>query len=142
MIRPCSGCGTKNRIPAKRLGDAARCGQCGGAIETLESPYEINSPEALDELVADSPWPVLVDFWADWCGPCKAMAPELAKLAKAERGHLVVAKVNTDKLQSVAARFSIRSIPTLMLFEHGAESKRLMGARPAATLKSELGLSV
>jgi thioredoxin 2 len=91
-----------------------------------------------DELVRDSPLPVLVDFWATWCGPCRAVAPELVKLASARAGRLVIAKVDTDVLADVAGRFGIRSIPTLILFRQGAEVKRLTGAMPAEAIEAQI----
>ena len=90
--------------------------------------------EQFEALVGQSKLPVLVDFWADWCGPCKMVAPELEKVAARAQGQVVVVKVNTEYLQPTAAKFRITSIPTLVLMHDGLEADRLMGARPSADI--------
>jgi len=107
MIRACPSCGAKNRIPDDRLDQKASCGRCKTALLPLVEPVEVPSTRAFDELVTGSPLPVLVDFWAPWCGPCRAVAPELRKLAKSFSGRLVVAKVDTDSLPDLAARYDV-----------------------------------
>jgi thioredoxin 2 len=84
---------------------------------------------------------VLVDFWAAWCGPCRAVAPEVEKLARQHHGRLIVAKVDTDARPELGARYGIRSIPTLILFRDGGEAKRLSGAMPASAMAAQLGLA-
>lgn len=123
-------------MPAARLSSAARCGRCKQAL----SPIAVGSAEDFDELISQSPVPVVVDFWAGWCAPCRMIAPELEKLAAAHHGELVIAKVDTEALPQVAARHRIRSIPTLMLFRDGAPARTVAGAMPAAQIASGLGL--
>ncbi len=139
MIIECPSCGSANRVPAKRLSEHPRCGKCKGAIPT-EKPLAVRSTAEFDELVADSPHPVLVDFWAPWCGPCRVVAPQLEVLAKKKRGSVVVAKVNTDDLPELGSRFQVRSIPTMILFAGGRESRRVSGAMPADQIAQSVGL--
>lgn len=140
MIRACPNCGASNRVPAERLGDAPKCGRCKTAMGLPNAPFEIDTAGEFDALTSGSPLPVLVDFWAAWCGPCRVVSPEVAKLAHQYQGRVIVAKVNTDRLQNVAARFGIRSIPTLILFRGGEEAKRVSGAMTAAQLAAQLAL--
>lgn len=140
MIIECAACNQSNRLPAARLTDRAKCAGCKSPLLPLGRPITVGSVEDFDELVRDAPAPVLVDFWADWCAPCHAVAPELAKIASERVGELIVAKVDTEALQPVAARFGIRSIPTMILFKEGREAKRLSGAMPASTILQQLAL--
>jgi thioredoxin 2 len=140
MIVECGACQTKNRVPAQRLGDSSHCGRCKAALSPLQQPLAINSPADFDELTGQSDLPVLVDFWAAWCGPCRAVAPELEKLAQQKRGALVIAKVDTEAVPALAARFGIRSIPTLMLFRDGKLQKQVAGAMSAPQLAQAFDL--
>jgi thioredoxin 2 len=140
MIVACPACDAKNRVPPQRLGDTAHCGRCKQTLAPLSAPLAVESPEAFEELTRESSLPVLVDFWAAWCGPCRAVAPELEKLARQKSGALVVAKVDTEALPQLAARFGIRSIPTLMLFRDGKLEKQVAGAMSAPQLTQAFGL--
>lgn len=139
MIVGCPACKRSNRLPAARLGDRARCAACKSPLLPLDHPVPVSSASDFDELVENAPGPVLVDFWADWCGPCRMLAPELEKVAKAREGRLVVAKVDTEALPEVAGRFGIRSIPTMIVFRRGREAERLTGLMPAATILQRVG---
>jgi len=130
----CASCSTANRVPAQRLGDDPKCGKCG-------APLLDGTPVALDEARFDSfigrnELPVLVDFWADWCGPCHAMAPAFERAAGELKTRVRFAKLNTEDAQQVAARFGIRSIPTLILFRGGSEVARVSGAMDARSIAS------
>lgn len=120
--------------------DRARCAACKSPLLPPHAPLAVASTADFDELVRDAHAPVLVDFWAAWCGPCRTVAPELDKLAEQHAGRVVVAKVNTEALPDVAGRFGIRSIPTMILFRDGRESARLSGAMPASAIASRLAL--
>ena len=138
VIAACANCGTKNRIAYERLGDAVQCGQCKQSITAPNEPIEVRQAVDFDRLVAKSSLPVLVDYWAPWCGPCRMVAPELQKVAARQAGQAIVVKVNTDELSDLGQRFGIRSIPTLAVFGGGKELARESGARPAEAIEAFL----
>jgi len=138
IIETCAACGQKNRRAYDHLGDAARCGRCKAALPPLDAPIDIASTADFDRLVARSSVPVLVDYWAPWCGPCRMVAPEVAKVAARNGGRAIVAKVNTDVLGDLGQRFGIRSIPTLAVFAGGREVARVSGARSADEIEQML----
>jgi thioredoxin 2 len=139
MLATCSSCGQKNRIPPARAASGPKCGRCSAPI-AVAAPQPIASAAEFDTLVRESPLPVVVDFWAAWCGPCRMVAPELEKLASAHAGRVIVAKVDTEALPDVASRFGIQGIPAFLRFDGGRETKRTAGAMPAAQLAQQLGL--
>lgn len=136
----CPSCRQLNRVPPARIADKAHCAACKAPLLPLASPVALHSADEFDELVRSSPVPVLVDFWAAWCGPCRMVAPELEKLARDRTGRVVVAKVDTDAVPEVAGRFGIRSIPTMVLMRDGREAKRVSGAMQASAIASSLAL--
>jgi thioredoxin 2 len=114
----------------------ARCGRCKSTLPPPSEPIEVPDAAAFDALVRDARVPVVVDFWAPWCGPCRMVAPELARVAASNAGRFIVVKVNTDALPDLGERFRIRSIPTMTVFAGGKEVARTTGARPAADIES------
>ena len=136
IVVACSSCGQKNRLPYNRLGHPVRCANCRTALAPPSEPIEITRSDEFDRLVRESAIPVVVDYWAPWCGPCRMVAPELVKVAGRNAGRFVVVKVNTDALTDLGERFEIRSIPTLAVFAGGREVARTAGARPAADIEA------
>src|SRR3954454_4364831 len=142
IVGACGSCGQKNRLMYDRLGDEVRCGQCKATIALPGSPIEIRSSADFDRLVARSAVPVVVDYWAPWCGPCRMVAPELQKVAARQAGRVLVVKVNTDVLSDLGQRYAIRSIPTMAVCAGGKEVARTPGARPAEEIETFVHQSV
>ena len=136
VVTRCPACGQRNRIAMSRLGAETRCGKCHAPITPPGEPIETPDAASFDAAVRQSDLPVVVDFWAPWCGPCRMVAPELAKVAAKHAGKYLVLKVNTDAIPELGDRFQIRSIPTMAVFAGGQESGRTAGARPAADIEA------
>jgi thioredoxin 2 len=132
----CGACASWNRIRGDRANDGPKCGSCGTAID-LTHPLMLND-ETFARTIAESDVPVLVDFYADWCGPCKMMAPFVDQLARESVGRAIIAKLDTDQSQRTAGGFGIRGIPTAIVFRGGKEVSRQVGAVPKSGLDSLL----
>ena len=134
FIMGCPSCGQRNRVAFSTR--EARCGRCKSALPPPSQPIEVPNAQVFDALVRDGRQPVVVDFWAPWCGPCRMVAPELARVAASNAGRFVVVKVNTDAVPELGERFRIQSIPTMAVFAGGKEVARTSGAMPAAQIES------
>ena len=136
VIVTCPECGRKNRLAFERLDAKSRCAQCKHELPPPAAPIEVQRSTDFDALIARSALPVVVDYWAPWCGPCRMVAPELEKVAARQAGRVLVIKVNTDALADLGERFRIRSIPTMAVFAGGREVARTSGARPAEDIEA------
>jgi thioredoxin 2 len=133
LILACPQCVTPNRVPSARLADDPKCGKCGSPL--LDGKPVALSEATFDPFITHSDLPVVVDFWAAWCGPCHAMAPAFEQAAAELRTRMRFAKLDTEAAQGVAARYGIRSIPTMILFKGGAEVARTAGAMDARRIR-------
>jgi len=122
----CQFCHTWNRVDASRTADRPKCGSCAKPL-LLDRPLHLTDDD-FDRTIRDSEIPVLVDFYADWCGPCKMMAPAIDELAARQQGRALIAKLDTDRAQKIAGSFAIRGIPTVIVFKNGKETNRQSGA--------------
>ncbi|MCH7345492.1 thioredoxin TrxC [Pelomonas sp. CA6] len=129
MLITCPHCQTRNRVPDERAAQDPSCGRCGRAL--LDGEVLALDEARFDAVLTGSELPVLVDFWAPWCGPCRMMAPQFEAAARALKGQALLVKVNSDEAQGLSARYGIRSIPTLIHFEGGRERQRISGALQA-----------
>jgi thioredoxin 2 len=126
---PCRSCGKLNDVREDKLDAGPKCGHCKEPLETTGRPIDLGD-DALDRLILSSPVPVLVDFWAAWCGPCRSLAPHLKKLGENNAGKLIVVKVDTEKHKRIADRLQIRGIPAVFLYKGGKLVNKSSGASP------------
>ncbi|HEX4998654.1 MAG TPA: thioredoxin domain-containing protein [Terriglobia bacterium] len=126
MIRSCASCGQKNRIPPEHLTDTGRCGACKAAIPPVNEPIDVDSAD-FNAIVAGASVPVLVDFWAAWCGPCRMAAPEVKKTAEAMAGRAIVLKVDTERSPDLARQFNVMSIPNFVVIRNRQVARQQPG---------------
>lgn len=130
----CTACGQANRFPADRLKEGPKCAVCGESL--VSGRVAEIDPAIHDKATATDDLPILIDYWAPWCGPCRMMAPEFAKAAQALAGQVRFAKINTEDYPQIGQKLGIRGIPLLILWHRGREIARLPGARPAADIEA------
>jgi thioredoxin 2 len=135
VLVSCPSCGRRNRLTYASLGKTTRCGHCKSEIHAPMTPVHAATAAVFDAALRDSALPLVVDFWAPWCGPCRMVAPELEKLASTHSGEWLIVKVNTDEVPELGDRYRIRSIPTMAVMHHGQELARVAGAMPAAQIE-------
>jgi thioredoxin 2 len=137
VILTCASCGKKNRSPAERLADVGRCGSCKMEISPVSMPIEAD-PELFREITRDAKVPVLVDFWAEWCGPCKMAAPEVERTAAEMAGRALVLKVDTESHPQLAAQFGVQGIPNFVVMKGGLLLFQQAGLVGSAQMKDWL----
>lgn len=142
LMVDCTTCGQRNRLAYERLNAAPRCAKCKTGLRLPGEPLDLSSEQIFTAVTSRSALPVLIDFWAPWCGPCKMVAPELAKVAEGGAGQWLVAKLNTEELPVVAQRFGVSAIPLMAVFKDGREVARQAGAMPAAGIRKFLASHV
>jgi thioredoxin 2 len=134
MLRNCASCGATNRVPAKHLSDTGRCGSCKSGLPPVSEPIDVDAAQ-FTEITREAKVPVLVDFWAEWCGPCKMAAPEIHKLAGEIAGRGLVLKVNTEEVPTVAAQYRIKAIPYFVVLRGGIIVAERTGVAPLAEMR-------
>ena len=135
LLISCQSCGQRNRIVYERLGQTGRCARCHAGLPHPTMTVEVPNRVVFESITARSSLPVIMDFWAPWCGPCKVVAPELDKLAAQSAGRWLIAKLNTEQVPDVAQQFRVTSIPLIALFSGGRELGRQAGAMPSHAIR-------
>lgn len=137
MLRTCERCGQTNRIPARHLADTGKCGACKAALPAADRPLDVGAAD-FDEIVREARVPVLVDFWAAWCGPCRMIAPVLEQLAQEYAGRATIAKLDTDANPATTVKYGVRSLPSVLFFLDGKLVDHVIGAVPRVVLESKI----
>ncbi|HKL82108.1 MAG TPA: thioredoxin TrxC [Desulfobacter sp.] len=139
LIIRCTKCGAKNRVPENRMSESPKCGKCGTILplEIFDAPVNVTDAD-FDREVMQSSLPVLVDCWAPWCGPCRAVGPILDGLAKTYRGRLKIAKVNVDENPMTSSKYRIQSIPAMLFVKNGSLVDQVAGALPKEALEARI----
>ena len=134
VVRTCPACNKGNRIPARHLADAGKCGACKAALPPLSEPLDVDD-SSFNEVVSEATVPILTDFWAEWCGPCRMAAPEVKELAREMAGKALILKVNTEDSPQVASQFRVQSIPNFIVFRNGRPVFQRAGVAPRAEMR-------
>ena len=137
-IVACAACGARNRVEDRGSGVKPVCGRCGGPLAPAARPIIVDEASFPQQVLQAGAQPVLVDFWAEWCPPCRALAPTLERLAAQAGGRYRIAKVDIDRNPSLAAQYRVQSVPTMLIFKHGQLVDELVGVQPEAQLRARL----
>ena len=138
IVVACEACGRKNRVPPERLAETGRCGACKATLSPRNEPIAVRTAAEFEEITRNSRVPVLVDFWAGWCAPCRMAAPEVERTAREMAGRALVLKVDTEEHPAIAARFGVQGIPNFLVMKSGLVLRQQAGLVPGSTLKAWL----